>query len=145
MTITAQQRAPQGAPAGTGGQFTGRANTAAAVTLHPAEKPRIAYLEDAEGDGVCGHCNREGLRWVVHFHDGAAVGLQCARKHLGVKVAAKDIAWQTGFTPIAEHREHDVVYMLWSNGRRTNMTQNGLLVAVGGQQAEWEKNGWLPA
>ncbi|WP_159599131.1 hypothetical protein [Agromyces humi] len=103
----------------------------------------LTMVEDADGDGVCGHCGREGIRWLATFDDGAKVGLQCARKHLGVKVSVKDVAWSTGFRPVAQHREHGLTFVLWDNGRMTNTTRNGLLDAVGGERAVWERNGWL--
>lgn len=103
----------------------------------------IARVEDAEGDGRCGHCDREGLRWVVVLSDGSRYGLNCAKKAFGIKLLPADYVWSTGFTPCAEHRHDGRVYVLWSNGRRTNTTCDGRLIAVGGQHDEWVKNGWI--
>jgi hypothetical protein len=104
----------------------------------------IARVEDHEGLGVCGHCDRDGLRWIVVLSDGSRFGSGCARKALGIKVAPKDFAWVTNYNVIAEHAEYGVVWTLYRHkrGERTVMARDGHLTTVGGALEEWKREGW---
>lgn len=105
----------------------------------------ISRIDDHEGEGDCSSCGRTGLRWIATLSDGAAVGLECAKKVLGWKPAPADYNWIADFTPIAEYVEYDSTYVLWQHKTRnqTRETRNGTLVSVGGCRADWTKQGWL--
>lgn len=109
----------------------------------------LVKVEDHEGDGVCGRCDRTGLRWIatVQTPDGTfAVGLECAKIILGWRTAsAVKFKWAEHFTPIATHTEHGNTYVLWQHkrGTATRDTLNGHLYRVGGVRADWVRDGWL--
>jgi hypothetical protein len=107
--------------------------------------PTLIRVEDHEGDGRCGHCGRENLRWIAILSDGNHVGLTCANRIFGWKLAAADFSWVADFEMVAEHTEHSVVWALWKHKTRnaTRQTRNGHLDMVGGARAEWTRNGWL--
>lgn len=112
------------------------------------QAPTIIRYEDHEGDGRCGHCGREGLRWIAVLSDGATVGTECAKKVTGMKpLAASKLAWLADFELVAEHVDCGAVMGLWQHkrGAATRETRNGHLVAVGGVRAEWVKAGWIAA
>lgn len=102
---------------------------------------KVLKVEDFDGTGVCGHCGREGLRWVVTMTDGSQIGASCARKAMGIKVSTARLAWTAKFEVIATHGE----FALWQHvgGVQTRTTQSGVLMAVGGQREEWQGRGWL--
>lgn len=102
---------------------------------------RVLTVEDHEGTGRCGHCGREGLRWVATMTDGSAVGVNCARKAMGMKISTAGLSWTAKFEVIATHGDR----ALWRHigGVQTRTTQGGVLMAVGGQREEWEAMGWL--
>lgn len=105
---------------------------------------KVLYVENVEGDGHCGHCGREGLKYVAHLKDGGLVGLSCARKLMGVTITPKEIAWAAGHKVIATFVEYGEHFALWQDSKgRTRTTKNGLTFSIGGQVAIWEKRGWL--
>jgi len=105
----------------------------------------MVKIEDHEGEGRCGACQREGLRWIVTMSDGSQVGTECAKRVMGFKPAPKTYAWVEHFTPVAEHTEYRQTYVLWQHkaGTATRETMNGTLMAVGGVRQTWERKGWL--
>lgn len=99
-----------------------------------------------EGDGRCGHCEREGLRWVVFLSDGKVWGSSCAKKALGINVGPlKAHAWTASFSPVATRVDCGDVHVLWAHptAAQTRETVNGHLQLVGGARQEWEKRGWI--
>ena len=108
-------------------------------------KLQVTKVTDHEGEGRCGQCGREGLRWVVSLSDGSAVGTECAKAVLGWKPATRDYAWTRDFRPVAEHAEYGDSYVLWQHvtGTQTRTTTNGRLTSVGGQRDYWKTQGWL--
>lgn len=111
-------------------------NTTATVTL--------VRVEDHEGTGTCGACDREGLRWIAVLSDGSRVGVECAKKVLGWKPAPASYSWVEFFEPIAEHDDFGAVYVLWQqkNGAQTRVTRAGSTVLVGGGRDFWTREGW---
>jgi hypothetical protein len=107
--------------------------------------PTLVKVEDHEGDGHCGHCAREGLRWICILSDGSAVGVECAKKVMGFKPAPKSYAWVSEFEAVAEHTECGQVFVLWQHksSSQTRYTREGVLVSVGGARQEWEHRGWV--
>lgn len=117
----------------------------------------LIRVEDHEGFGTCGHCDREGLRWIAIVSvDGqtVAVGTECAKRVLGWKPTPKSYAWVEHFTVVAEHTEPyrmygsdapTTTYTLWQhrNGTATRETTNGVLTSIGGVRREWTDRGWL--
>ena len=107
--------------------------------------PHLVKVEDHEGTGTCGACDREGLRWVCILSDGSRIGTECAKKLMGWKMAPKAYNWVADFEPVAEFVEYGATYVLWQykRGAQTRETRNGHLVAVGGRREEWKRMGWL--
>lgn len=107
----------------------------------------LVKVEDHEGDGRCGECGREGLRWIARLSDGSGVGLECSKKLLGYRPGPKTYDWVAHFLPVAEYHDYGNTYVLWRHktGKETRETLNGHLVAVGGCAQEWVERGWLPA
>jgi hypothetical protein len=110
----------------------------------------MVKIEDHEGEGRCGACQREGLRWIVTMSDGSQVGTECAKRVMGYKPAPKSYAWVADYQPVAEHTEcpaskYAATYVLWQHkaGTKTIETRNGVLQAVGGVRQAWERKGWL--
>jgi hypothetical protein len=103
----------------------------------------LVRVDDREGQGSCGACGREGLRWVAILSDGSAVGLECARAVIGYRPARRDYSWMADYRPVAEHRDCGDVLVLWERDGRTRETANGHLTAAGGVRREWERRGWL--
>ncbi|MGP5043583.1 hypothetical protein ACTXJR_06065 [Glutamicibacter ardleyensis] len=111
------------------------------TTITPA---KVLYVENTEGDGSCGHCGREGLKYVAHLKDGGAVGLSCARKLMGVTITPKEIAWTAGYEVIATYVDLGNFHALWKDSAgRTRSTKNGYCYSIGGQIPAWKKLGWL--
>lgn len=108
-------------------------------------KVHLVHVEDHEGDGTCGTCGREGLRWIAVLSDGQRLGFECAKAALGYKPAPRDFAWQAHFTLTEVHHEYGDTYGLWRAkvGGQTRETRNGHLTQVGGVPAEWSARGWL--
>lgn len=104
----------------------------------------VSHITDEESFGVCSACDREGLRWLVHFNQNhLPVGLECAKKVLGFKPAPKSYNWMNGFTVTrtfveGEGRDWAVTFVLYThtNGR-TAMTRNGNLTHMGGADRAW--------
>jgi hypothetical protein len=92
---------------------------------------RIARFEDHEGDGRCGHCEREGLRWIVRLSDGSGVGTECAKAVLGWKPAPRDYKWIIGFSVVAETVAYGETFAVWQNGARFALTQSGRAISHG--------------
>lgn len=115
------------------------------------ENLKVEKIEDHEGDGTCGHCGREGLRWIATLSDGSRCGLECAKRVLGFKPAPTAYKWVSDFTQVAEYREVNsygdtlAVWVLWQHkrGNATRETRDGFLQSVGGMRAAWEARGWL--
>ncbi|AYQ99345.1 hypothetical protein PBI_CANTARE_125 [Brevibacterium phage Cantare] len=108
------------------------------------ENVKVAYVENVEGDGMCGHCNRTNLKYVATMTDGSKVGLSCAKKLMGVTITPKDVKWASNYTVEATFIEYGQTYALWvSDKGQTRTTKNGLLVGIGGQRPVWEKRGWI--
>lgn len=112
-------------------------------------KPTLVRVEDREGEGRCGACEREGLRWVCVLSDGTEVGTECAKVALGWKPTPKSYTWTADYTPVAEHTEcagtsSEVVWVLWQHksGTATRMTRGGALDTVGGARGVWTQRGW---
>lgn len=105
----------------------------------------LVRVEDHEGDGECSHCGRPGLRWVAILSNGSRVGVQCARKLLGIPILQRNYEWVGAFEPIATHVEHDVHHVLWKHKRytETRETRNGILHVIGGARTTWERLGWI--
>ena len=112
-------------------------------------QPRVTLvmIEDAEFEGTCGECGRNGLRWLARLSDGTAVGTECAKAILGYKPAPKMYAWVPDYRPVATHVDYGVTYVLWrhKSGTATRETRNGHLSAVGAVPREWERRGWPTA
>lgn len=110
-------------------------------------KIHLVKIEDHEGDGRCGACGREGLRWIAVLSDGTQVGTECAKAVLGYRPTARDYSWVVDYTAVAEHVEYGVTYIMWQHkrGARTVATRNGVLDTVGGVRAEWTRRGWVEA
>lgn len=105
----------------------------------------IAKIEDHEGDGRCGSCGRENLRWVATLSDGSQVGLECAKKVIGFKPAPIEYSWIGDYEIVAEHVEYGRTHVLWQRkgGNATRETRGGVVVSVGGVRARWIADGWL--
>lgn len=112
-------------------------------------KLSVSHVEDHQDrDGVCGHCQRENLRWIMVLSDGTKVGSSCMKKVLGWSVPTKKIDWVVGKTLVATKvftsGGETVTYTLWTTeGGRTSEARNGYLNSVGGARADWERRGWL--
>jgi len=108
--------------------------------------PTITRYEDHEGDGRCGLCEREGLRWIAVLSDGSTVGSECAKKATGTKaIAPAKLAWLAHFEVVAEVVDCGNTHTLWQHrgGVATRETVNGHLSKVGGARADWIADGWI--
>lgn len=106
----------------------------------------LTKIEDHEGGGTCGHCGREGLRWIAVLSDGSRWGTACAKKVLGVvSPSPRNLEWASKYVPVAEHVEGDVTFVMWQQKRgwQTIQTRNGYMTTVGGVRREWERKGWV--
>ena len=105
----------------------------------------LVRVDDREGNGRCGACQREGLRWICVLSDGTEVGTECAKAALGYKPTPKTYAWVSDYTAVAERTEGSAVWTLWQakNNSTTRETLNGNLRSIGGCRQAWERNGWL--
>ncbi|AER49192.1 hypothetical protein SEA_KATNISS_80 [Mycobacterium phage Katniss] len=115
------------------------ANTTAAAKLE------LVKVEDHEGTGECPSCGRTGLRWICVMNDGSRAGVECAKKLLGYRPAPKHYNWVPEFTAVAEYVEAGQTFVLWQHNTsgQTRETRNGILVAVGGARAAWQRRGWI--
>ncbi len=101
---------------------------------------QIVKVEDREGNGECSACGRTGLRWTVIVSDGTAVGTECSKKILGIKISPRDYQWTRDYQPVDERisdgGNHEV---LWQHKTRnlTALSVNGTLTLVGGARKEW--------
>lgn len=105
--------------------------------------PHVVRVQDADGEGTCSSCGREGLRWVVTLSDDSTVGSECAKKALGWTVQPARYRWTCGAVPVAPYTERDVTWVLWEKLGGTLSSRNGHLMAIGGQRAEWLARGWI--
>lgn len=105
----------------------------------------LSHVENHEGDGTCGACAREGLRWIAVLSDGQRVGMECAKALLGFKPAPSSFRWVEHFTLVATHTEGRQTFNLWQarTGEQTRQTMNGNLDQIGGARSEWGRRGWL--
>lgn len=103
-------------------------------------KLHITKFEDHEGDGRCGHCGREGLRWIAVLSDGSKCGTECAKRVLGYAPAPKSFNWIAGCEVIAEHADKWTTSVVYRNAAgRTFLAENGVLMVIGGGLAEFER------
>lgn len=107
------------------------------MTNTTAAKLTIEVIRDCEGEGRCGACDREGLRWVAQLSDGSNVGLECAKRVLGFKPAPKSYNWQADYTLKGTLSKGAEFFGVWihTNGRAAAITRNGVMVCNG--PAEW--------
>lgn len=111
------------------------------------EKLSIAKIEDHEGLGRCGACEREGLRWIVVLSDGSQIGTECAKKVLGWKINRDRYAWLNNYEPVAEGVDCDTTFVLYRrrDGRAYAIAQNGAQLLSGPPEFalhEWRKYGF---
>ena len=94
----------------------------------------VHKVEDYEGDGECGHCDRKGLRWIVTLSDGSKVGSQCAKKLMGWKATPKNFNWTARFNVVEEKTMNHGHYVLWQGktGKGGVLMINGHATAFGG-------------
>lgn len=103
-------------------------------------KVRVEFIHDREGDGFCGACQREGLRWVVQLSDGSMVGLECAKAVLGFRPAPKAYKWVEDFRLVGTVSNPYETLGWWErkDGKAGAVTVNGVLKVTG--PVEWAKN-----
>jgi hypothetical protein len=109
--------------------------------MNTTSKLHITKVEDHEGFGRCGQCERENLRWVVVLSDGTRVGTECAKRACGIVVKAATYQWMTEYEPVAEYAdkfETAVVYQHRTSDR-TRLVVNGYLQVNGGGMAEFAR------
>lgn len=104
------------------------------MTTTREQKLTVAKIEDHEGDGVCGACERTGLRWIVTLSDGSQIGTECAKKLLGYTITRKTFDWIQDFELVAEkdYFQYHVCLYRHKNGNAARTTFNGTVQAVGG-------------
>ena len=103
-------------------------------------KLHITKFEDREGFGRCGHCGREGLRWIAVLSDGTACGTECAKRVLGYAPAPKSFNWIAGCEVIAEYSDKFETAIVYRNTHGcTLMATNGHLVVIGNALAEFNR------
>lgn len=113
--------------------------------METASTLALVQIDDVEGEGECSHCGRPGLRWIAVLSDGSRVGVQCARKLLGIPIAKRNFEWVAAFDVVATHVEHGVHHVLWRHKTytETRETRNGILHQVGGAWTAWRLKGWV--
>ena len=101
----------------------------------------VTKIEDHEGFGRCGHCDRENLRWIVVLSDGTRVGTECAKRVLGINVKPNDYTWLTDYDLVAEHVTAHETFALYQlrGGTRTRLAINGHLAVNGNGRAYFER------
>lgn len=112
-------------------------------TLH------VIRVEDHEGDGICGHCGREGLRWIVVMSDGSSIGSGCMKRALGIPAPApKSYSWVSNYD-LVDSREtrYDGTYHLHvrKDGRAAVIARNHVAMVQGPADSirkEWEGPRW---
>ena len=94
----------------------------------------VHKVEDYEGNGECGHCDRTGLRWMVTLSDGSKVGSQCAKKLMGWKATPKNFDWTAKFNVVEEKTIVHDHFVLWQGktGKGGVLMINGHATAFGG-------------
>ena len=101
---------------------------------------RIAKIEDHEGHGFCGTCQRDNLRWIVTLADGTQCGTECAKKVLGYTVSPKNYTWMTGYVAVAEYTDACETAVLYRRADgRTVLVSNGCPQVMGGGAREFER------
>lgn len=108
--------------------------------MQTTKAPTLVKIEDHEGDGTCGACGREGLRWVATLSDDSTVGMECAKAVMGFKPAPKDYKWTADYRPVAKHvTGYGAAVVLWEHkiGGPSRLTVDGRLTVVGGAQARF--------
>jgi hypothetical protein len=115
--------------------------------MNTTTKVNIEVIRDHEGDGRCGVCGREGLRWVAYLSDGRQVGMECAKPIIGFRPTPKSYQWVADFEEIASYSECGSTCTLYRHKRRaqTAWARDGFLVAVGGAEQDWKEWGWVAA
>ena len=97
----------------------------------------LHHVEDQEGDGVCAHCGRTGLRWIAVLvnDDGETiqVGTACAQRALGIPTPRPaTLTWMAGAVLVASKTVGNSGWTLWRRGKRSGaVAQNGSAVAFG--------------
>lgn len=103
-------------------------------------KLHIAKVEDHEGFGRCGHCDREGLRWIIRLSDGSGVGTECAKRVLGFAPSPKSYNWVAGCEVVAEHSDKWETATVYRNAKgRTILAVNGHAVVIGAGLVEFNR------
>lgn len=108
-------------------------------------RPTVSHITDAEGTGTCSACDREGLRWLVHFTgDQLPVGVECAKRVLGYTPARKNYTPLAGLTLTAQHDDCGNSWALYvsEDGRRSIATLNGVPNIIGQAARHWQARGW---
>ncbi|URM87337.1 hypothetical protein SEA_BANQUO_6 [Gordonia phage Banquo] len=98
-------------------------------------KLTVTKYEDAEGDGRCQQCGREGLRWLAVLSDGSRCGVECAKAVVGFKPAPKAYRWIAGCEVVAEWCECGATFVLYRDGAVGRLAMNGSLMTVAGFDA----------
>lgn len=114
-----------------------------------SETITVTRVEDHEGTGVCGHCGREGLRWIAVMSDGALIGTSCAKKLMGFNVTTKSVTQLKGFIVTQEWRNRfGDLYVLWHSTERDTYAEtlpNGKVRFGQSVLKAWTADGWLAA
>lgn len=105
----------------------------------------IVRIEDHEGTGTCGNCQREGLRWIVVIGEDARevahVGAECAKKVLGYALARPgSYKWVSDYALTEQYdgdAAHGVTYTLWTrkDGNAAVIARNGYAILSGSLSA----------
>jgi hypothetical protein len=107
----------------------------------------VIRVEDHEGTGTCGHCGREGLRWIAVMSDGSMIGTSCAKKLMGFNVTAKTVTDLKGFVVTAEWRNRfNDLYVLWYSTERDTYAEtlaNGKVRFGQVVAKQWQSDGWI--
>ena len=106
-------------------------------------KLTIDKVEDREGNGICRHCDREGLRWIFILSDGSEIGSGCARKVLGYAPAPKSYAWAAHVEPVATTATH-TLYQSRKHGDKFMLIAQGPNAVCSGEGA-WVRSRWTQA
>jgi len=91
----------------------------------------ITKIEDREGQGICQHCSREGLRWIVILSDGSSVGLDCAKELTGCRSNGWNLQWTKAAIEMAHGTDGFQFFTLYFNGREGFLVVDGRLSSMG--------------
>jgi len=90
-------------------------------------KLTVTKIEDREGQGICQHCNREGLRWIVILSDGSSVGFDCAKDLTGRRINGRNLNWIKAAIEMAHGTDGFEHFTLYFNGREGFLAVDGRL------------------